>query len=75
MMAPIRVLATLARIRTSSVPMRGSCPNREGIVLHDVRYKYGGVTRPVMHRVSLVEMAVPYADPRYVLYVRELLKV
>ncbi|KAG2429578.1 hypothetical protein HXX76_010813 [Chlamydomonas incerta] len=37
---------------------------REGVVLHDVRYKYGGVARPVMHRVSLVEMAVPYADPR-----------
>ncbi len=31
-------------------------------MLHSVRY--GG--RPVMHRLSLVEMAVPYADPRYV---------
>jgi primary-amine oxidase len=32
---------------------------REGLVLHDV--SYGG--RPIMHRGSLVEMAVPYADP------------
>jgi primary-amine oxidase len=32
---------------------------REGLVLHDVRYD----GRPVMHRASLVEMAVPYGDP------------
>lgn len=32
---------------------------REGIVLHDVSYD----GRPIMHRASLVEMAVPYADP------------
>lgn len=32
---------------------------REGLVLHDV--KYDG--RPVLNRASLVEMAVPYADP------------
>ncbi|KXZ45138.1 hypothetical protein GPECTOR_58g587 [Gonium pectorale] len=37
---------------------------REGVVLHDVRYSYEGRERPVMHRISLVEMAVPYADPR-----------
>lgn len=32
---------------------------REGLVLHDVMYN----GRLVMHRGSLVEMAVPYADP------------
>lgn len=32
---------------------------REGLVLHDVSYD----GRPIMHRASLVEMAVPYADP------------
>ena len=32
---------------------------REGLVLHDVRYD----GRPVVHRASLVEMAVPYGDP------------
>ncbi|EFJ39825.1 copper amine oxidase [Volvox carteri f. nagariensis] len=43
---------------------------REGIVLHDLRYRNEGRERPVMHRLSLVEMAVPYADPRYP-YVRK----
>lgn len=28
------------------------------------RYKDGGKIRPIMHRGSLVEMAVPYGDPR-----------
>lgn len=32
---------------------------REGVVLQNVQYQ----GRPVMHRVSVVEMAVPYADP------------
>ena len=32
---------------------------REGLVLHDVTYD----GRPILHRASLVEMAVPYADP------------
>jgi primary-amine oxidase len=32
---------------------------REGLVLHDVSYD----GRPIIHRASLVEMAVPYADP------------
>lgn len=32
---------------------------REGLVLHDVSYD----GRQIMHRGSLVEMAVPYADP------------
>jgi primary-amine oxidase len=32
---------------------------REGLVLHDVSYD----GRPIMYRGSLVEMAVPYADP------------
>ncbi len=28
-------------------------------------YKEGEALRPVVHRASLVEMAVPYGDPRY----------
>jgi Cu2+-containing amine oxidase len=28
-----------------------------------VRYEDGGRVRPVLHRASLVEMCVPYADP------------
>lgn len=38
---------------------------REGVVLHDVKWQEGEeARRPVLHRLSLVEMAVPYADPR-----------
>lgn len=40
---------------------------REGLVLYDVAYSdpdQGGRRRPVLHRASIVEMAVPYADPR-----------
>lgn len=37
---------------------------REGIVLHDVQWQEDDKLRPVLHRLSLVEMAVPYADPR-----------
>lgn len=32
---------------------------REGLVLHDVKYQ----DRNIVHRASLVEMAVPYGDP------------
>jgi Cu2+-containing amine oxidase len=37
---------------------------REGVVLHDVAFQDGDRLRPVLARMSLVEMAVPYADPR-----------
>ncbi|WIA30543.1 hypothetical protein OEZ86_000626 [Tetradesmus obliquus] len=37
---------------------------REGLVLHQLSYNDGGKQRPVLHRASLVEMAVPYGDPR-----------
>ena len=40
------------------------CLVREGIVLHDVQWQEDDKLRPVLHRLSLVEMAVPYADPR-----------
>ena len=33
-------------------------------MLHCVSYEDGGKLRPVLHRASLVEMAVPYGDPR-----------
>ncbi|GAA1079288.1 primary-amine oxidase [Nocardiopsis composta] len=36
---------------------------REGLVLHRVSYTDGGRVRPVLHRASLAEMVVPYADP------------
>ena len=49
---------------------------REGLVLHDVGFDEvgasGGVvrTRPVLHRASLSEMAVPYGEPHHP-YVRK----
>ena len=36
---------------------------REGLVLYDVNYLDKGVLRPVLYRVSLAEMYVPYGDP------------
>ncbi|KAH8664392.1 copper amine oxidase [Xylariales sp. PMI_506] len=40
--------------------MRLSFNTREGAVLHDLTYQ----GRSVMHRLSMSEMTVPYADPR-----------
>jgi primary-amine oxidase len=37
---------------------------REGLVLHQVTYKDGDRVRPILHRASMVEMAVPYAAPQ-----------
>ncbi|MEU7149676.1 primary-amine oxidase [Streptomyces sp. NPDC045456] len=37
--------------------------SREGLVLHELSYRDGDRVRPVLHRASLAEMAVPYADP------------
>jgi primary-amine oxidase len=36
---------------------------REGIVLHTVGYEDKGRVRPILHRASVSEMLVPYADP------------
>ncbi|HJU48326.1 MAG TPA: primary-amine oxidase [Gaiellaceae bacterium] len=36
---------------------------REGLVLHTLGYEDGGDVRPVLHRASICEMAVPYGDP------------
>ncbi|KAH8755096.1 copper amine oxidase [Diaporthe sp. PMI_573] len=40
--------------------MRVSFNSREGAVIHDIRYQ----GRPILYRLSLSEMTVPYADPR-----------
>jgi len=37
---------------------------REGLVLHQVGYEDQGRVRPIIFRASMVEMAVPYAEPR-----------
>lgn len=36
---------------------------REGLVLHQLRFRDQGVERPVINRASLSEMVVPYGDP------------
>lgn len=36
---------------------------REGLVLHTISYQDKGQERPVMHRMSMAEMVVPYGDP------------
>ncbi len=36
---------------------------REGLVLHQLSWKDGGKTRPIVYRASVTEMVVPYADP------------
>ncbi|GLI66897.1 hypothetical protein VaNZ11_010924 [Volvox africanus] len=50
--------------------MRIGFNGREGLVLHGVSYTDNGRVRPVLHRASLVEMAVPYGDPN-VPYIRK----
>jgi primary-amine oxidase len=37
---------------------------REGLVLYTVGYEDKGRVRPILYRASLVEMTVPYGDPR-----------
>ncbi|QYF89213.1 primary-amine oxidase [Arthrobacter sp. PAMC25284] len=36
---------------------------REGLVLHQLKFRDQGVERPVINRASLSEMVVPYGDP------------
>jgi primary-amine oxidase len=37
---------------------------REGLTLHTVGYDDDGRVRPVIHRASVTELVIPYADPR-----------
>jgi primary-amine oxidase len=37
---------------------------REGLVLHTITYDDQGRERPILYRASLVDMVVPYGDPR-----------
>ena len=37
---------------------------REGLVLYDISYEDGSKRRPLIYRMSLSEMIVPYGDPR-----------
>lgn len=37
---------------------------REGLVLYTIGYEDKGRIRPIIYRASLVEMVVPYGDPK-----------
>jgi primary-amine oxidase len=51
------------RVKWQNWDMRLSFNYREGLVIHNIGYQDGDTLRPIVHRLSLVEMAVPYADP------------
>jgi primary-amine oxidase len=44
--------------------MRLGFTPREGLVLHRVSYRDQGRDRPILHRAAVVDMVVPYGDPR-----------
>jgi len=50
-------------VRWQKWRMRLGFNAREGLVLYQVGYEENGRVRPIMHRASLSEMVVPYADP------------
>ena len=35
---------------------------REGVVVYNIGYNDGGRLRPILHRMSMAEMAVPYGE-------------
>ncbi len=37
---------------------------KEGLVLNNISYNDGGRVRPIVHRMSVAEIIVPYSDPR-----------
>jgi primary-amine oxidase len=51
------------QVRWQKWRLRVGFTAREGLVLHEVGYEDGGRVRPILHRASICEMAVPYADP------------
>jgi primary-amine oxidase len=50
--------------------MRLGFTPREGLVLHGVSYRDQGRDRPILHRAAVVDMVVPYGDPRHTYFHR-----
>lgn len=50
--------------------MRLGFTSREGLVLHRVSYRDQGRDRPILHRAAVVDMVVPYGDPRHTYFHR-----
>ena len=40
----------------------GFC-QREGLIIHDVRFDDAGIERRIAHRMSIAELVIPYGDP------------
>ncbi len=51
-------------LRWQKWTMRLGFTPREGLVLHTVSYRDQGRARPILYRASVVDMVVPYGDPR-----------
>ncbi|MGN6676456.1 MAG: primary-amine oxidase [Streptosporangiaceae bacterium] len=51
-------------VRWQKWRLRLSFNAREGLVLHTVGYEDDGRLRSVLHRASVAELVIPYADPR-----------
>ena len=51
-------------LRWQKWTMRLGFTPREGLVLHTVTYHDQGRERPILYRASVVDMVVPYGDPR-----------
>ncbi len=51
-------------VRWQKWRMRIGFTPREGLVLHTVTYQDQGRERPILYRASVVDMVVPYGDPR-----------
>jgi primary-amine oxidase len=47
--------------------------HREGLVLYQVCYEDGGRRRPILYRMSVAEMIVPYGDPSALHYRRNVM--
>lgn len=49
-------------IRWERWRLRVGFDQREGLVLHDVRFDDGGRERPIAYRMSIAELVIPYGD-------------
>jgi primary-amine oxidase len=50
------------QVKGKSWSFRLGMDNREGLILHDVKYNDNGLLRPVLYRASVAEMYVPYGS-------------
>ncbi|MEI4271209.1 primary-amine oxidase [Klenkia sp. LSe6-5] len=50
-------------LRWENWELRVGFDAREGLTLHQIGFRDGDRLRPIIHRASIAEMVVPYADP------------